>query len=483
MRSILKKSKNILPKNNKRNFSTCLTNNATVVGSPAEIPLTSFYPGIPESKHHLNNAHEEQLVYKPQQSTLENGLNIISTDSTTNGTSVVSLVVNAGSRHETYQSNGASHFVSKFFFSSTNQRSLLRLVSELQKTGANVSAQTGRENIVYQTEALKSGIPYILELVTNSVLQSRLHEWDLPPKIEAVKRDIEDFHNSSQLVLNEALHYAAFNGETLGNTVVCPSHNLNRINTDTILNYMDTLFVAPRMTLVGTNYSHDELRELGSILLGNIPTDISSQQDICSFAKSKYYGGDFQVNELASNSPYQTQAILAYQGPTTTDADLAAYQVLQNYLGQVGTLKKGIDNNASRLAKTVNNIQYGSAFITSYSDNGLFGVYLGGNNGLNVSKAVEQVVTELRDVDKNLGSEELLSAKNQALARLYESVTGNFGLHEYVAAFGDVAKQAEAIKSVTEEQVRSVAKKLLQTPPTLVSYGNLQNMIKTRNLH
>ncbi|KAG2381952.1 hypothetical protein C9374_005744 [Naegleria lovaniensis] len=478
--SLSKTSKKLL-QTNSRCFSTCLNNKASLIGSPSEIPLSSFFPGTPVLPNQADSS-EESLVFQTQKSTLPNGLNVVSTDSTSRGVSVVSLFVNAGSRFETYRTSGVSHFVEKFFFSGTNNRSLLRLVTELQKTGATVSAQAGRENIVYQTEALRESVPQVLELISNSVLQGRLHPWDLEPKTEAVKRDISEFQNNPQFVLNEALHNIAFNGETLGRSLLCPPHNVSKIDTDVILSYMDNLFVAPRMTLVGTNISHDELKELAAALFGSIPTQVSQRPEgeLFTFDKSEYVGGDYQIHDLSGNGVH---AILAYKGPSLNSTTQAPYLVLNEFLGQTSNkYTASIHHTASRLAKTVKNVEFGSSFVTSYSDNGLFGVYLSGKSAKEVSQAVEKVVSELNSVDKNLTQDAFEGAKNHALLKLYNSVSSSLGLNEHNATYGSVQEVAQAISNITLQEVQQAAKTLLQSKPTLVSYGNLDRMIKVRNI-
>ena len=74
---LVKNTKNLISTNN-RCFSTCINNKGSVIGSPAEIPLSSFYPGAPHLPKELDS-NEESLVFQTQTSTLSNGLNVVST--------------------------------------------------------------------------------------------------------------------------------------------------------------------------------------------------------------------------------------------------------------------------------------------------------------------------------------------------------------------------------------------------------------------
>jgi len=58
-----------------------MNTHGSVVGSAAEVPLSSFFPGAPHLSGEVDPT-EATLVYQPQTSTLPNGVKVISTVST-----------------------------------------------------------------------------------------------------------------------------------------------------------------------------------------------------------------------------------------------------------------------------------------------------------------------------------------------------------------------------------------------------------------
>jgi predicted Zn-dependent peptidase len=439
--------------------------------------LTASFVGAPDvSSFDLKQyqTEESQALQNCQTTSLKNGLKVISTSSSTRGNSVVSVFVNAGSRYETYANNGVSHFVERFFFSGTNNRSYLRLVTDLQKTGANVSAQTGREEIVYRFEALSDAVPQVLELVADSVLQSRLHPWDLPPKVDAVKGDLEAYVSTPELLLNEALHQTAFQNVTLGRSLFFPPHNFNNITTETVKQYMQDLFVPSRIKIVGTNIDHSSLVTMSEKLFGSISEKQGGNFDSSA---SEYLGGTQRLHETSGK---KCHTALAFKGSAYTNSkDYHALNVLTNVLGYgVAKYVPQTQPKNSRLYKALTqyNLAAVRAFNTGYSDNGLFGVYLSGA-AKDVSSVADYVVSVLKDVASGgVSDKELQAAKNQTLIQFGSSLECNSGLNEFFSKHNNVQEQSQAISSVSGQDLSRVASQLLKSQPTFVSYGNLDGL-------
>lgn len=403
---------------------------------------------------------------------LENELKVISTDSSSNGNAVVSLFVNAGSRFQNYNNNGIAHFVQRFFYSGTNQRTYLRLVTDLQKTGANVSVQAGREDIVYQFEALRGAVPQVLELVADSVLQGRLNDWDLKPKVDAVTHDLENYANVPEVILNEALHQTAFQSVTLGRNLICPPHNLHKIDNDQVLAYMNALYLPNRMTLVGTNVSHDDLTSMANALFGSAKNG-GGDANVDTSA-SQYVGGVQRLHDRAIKGAH---SILAWKGASHKNAH--ALSILRAALGQGSNRYTGsLQQPGSKLSKIVKstNVESAKAFNHTYSDNGLLGVYVVGK-GAEVTKALSEVVNTLKQVSSNgLSDSELKAAKSAATYDLASSLETSVGRNEFHATHGSVSEHLSALSGVTAQQVQKAAKDLLASNPTFVSFGDLEGL-------
>jgi len=459
--------------------------------SVVDLPLSAYFSGTPEpvSKQAagevvLQNLRDYEVT------TLENGFTVQSTEFNQSGTTVLSLVVKAGSRYENYQNSGVSHFIQKFFFDSTNTRSKMRLVTEMQKTGATVSSSSDRENIIYRSESVREAVPKLLSLISDSVLQGRLHEYDLHPQRELVKQDLLDYAESPEVLLNEALHRTAFNGKNLGNPLICPSYNVNKISIDDIIQRMDTYFNPERMTLVGTNIHHDDLVYLSTRLFGEFPEGTGKNSDIKDVGVSEYTGGEYQMHQrrYSAVSP-ATHSVLAFRGLAKTKKDSIALEVLRNMLGDSKTNDmislrtfgtQGLLSNhiVKKLPKTAGTIHEAAGFNINYSDDCLFGVKFSGDS-IAVGEAIKHSLELFKVIaDKGVCQMNLNRGKNKAKFNYYSNLETSVGVHESHLAYPNlrVEQLANGFDKITAYDIQRVAKYLLTSKPTLVSYGELENV-------
>lgn len=409
--------------------------------------------------------------------------------------------MNAGARNETFKTAGVSHFVQKFLFAPTNQRTHLKLAVELQKTGTQVSAQNGREDIVYRAEGLRQSLPQVVEVISNAVFQTRLHEYDMPPRRQQVKDDVVLVSQSPEVLLSEALHYKAFAGRTLGNSIVCPPHNTGKITTKTVADFMDKYYTPERMVLVGTHINHDDLVDMArDLIVSQFPASATAgaaaaaeeKEDAIFTAKaSAYVGGDHQIAE--SRDGETTHAALAFKG-VSNKADLKtqyATAALVELLG-FGSNVYAPSNagKSSRLQQNVVSVMpavvEAKAFNLSYSDNGLVGVHLvtqGSGSGAKMSQALQRTVDELRLLREFSNDKQLEGAKNRLLYKLFQTLENSTAYNEFLFKNGAaLEKHAEAIRSLTVQDVKTAATTVLQSKPTLATYGNLQNIITSAEL-
>ena len=361
----------------------------------------------------------------------------------------------------------------------------------MQKTGADISAQTGREQIVYQLDALREAVPQTLELVSNSVLQGRLLEWDLPPKRDMVQDDIQTYGSDPEFVLGELLHSTAYGKKTLGRSLICPSHQVEKITAADVVQYMNSLYVPNRMTLVATNFDHKDLTILADRLFGHLDNDVSSIAPLPTTAKesAKYIGGDFEVSAvLEGPEGTATQAILAFEGASQKNLKQQyALTVLAQLLGNgsniyVSSLPRGESLLQRHVVSKQQQIRHARAFATSYSDSGLFGVFVQAANGNAASSAIVSTVDLLKNAAEQITESQLTAAKNATLLQFLTGLETNQGLNEFNAKLVSQDEHIAAIKKLTADDIKQAAKKLLASKPTLVSVGNLDGMIRTADL-
>ena len=104
--------------------------------------------------------------------TLPNGVRVI-TEAMPHVRSVsVGIWIGTGSRRETPEQNGISHFIEHMLFKGTTNRSAEDIARSVDSIGGNLDAFTAKELVCFNTKVLDEHLPLAFDVLADLVLQS-----------------------------------------------------------------------------------------------------------------------------------------------------------------------------------------------------------------------------------------------------------------------------------------------------------------------
>lgn len=187
-----------------------------------EVSMAEKLPGIPDPV---------EKVAAPagpvETSTLPNGVRVASQD-LDGPVSAIGLFVGAGSRHETPYTSGISHLLEHLAYKGSAMRSKYRMVRDMERSGAVFSASAARETMAYTAEGLREKVPEMVDIMAETAVlpgmaisDSGTGEWDgamgeIKTQTDIMKVELKNFADDAAGVVTEAIHGAAFHGNTLG---------------------------------------------------------------------------------------------------------------------------------------------------------------------------------------------------------------------------------------------------------------------------
>jgi processing peptidase subunit alpha len=406
---------------------------------------------------------------------LENGLKIASVD---NGglKASLGLFVNAGSRFETSANFGVSHMISLMAFKSTAHLSHLRTVKTLEQLGASCSSSctAGREEMLYQVEVMREYVPLVVPLMVGNVLFPRLLPWEVKASHSKVKEARAALEANPDAMVSELLHKAAYCNNSLGLSTLASDRSMPYFDPETMRSFLLDHFAPENMVLVGVNVSEGELSKwaMRSFVDYNaIPLKKRTA------AKANYTGGDARAE---GSSPFCHLAISLESVPWG-QAELAPVAILQSLLGSGSAVSSSIGGgSSSRLAQVVKQNPYVescSAFNTSYSDSGLFGVYgvCQPDKAGDLCSAITKALAGL----KTISTDELNAAKTMLKGRMLRQVDDDATFMKDMGQqlllsgrYGSPSDFAKLIDATTADQVAAAASKMLSSRPTVAAFGD-----------
>ena len=117
---------------------------------------------------------------------------------------------------------------------------------------------------MYAVSAETRGIEKVLHLLSSTVLQPMISEYEIEEAGRSILFEKEDMEMrpEQEAVIMEMLHRVAWGNSTLGHPKFCPDENIDRITRDHILKLLQTYFIPSRMIVCGVGVEHQELVDI-----------------------------------------------------------------------------------------------------------------------------------------------------------------------------------------------------------------------------
>ncbi|KAG6723489.1 hypothetical protein I3842_03G210700 [Carya illinoinensis] len=440
---------------------------------PLDFPLAGVIlpPSLPD--------HIEPI--KTMITTLPNGVKIAS-EASANPVASIGLYVDCGPIYETAVSMGATDLLQRMAFKRTRNRSHLRVVREVEAIGGNVEASSSREQMSYTYNALKTYVPEMVELLIDSVRNPIFLDWEVNEELHNLKAEISGTFKNPHNFLLDAIHSAGYSG-ALANPLSAPESAINRLNSTILEEFVAENYTAPRMVLVASGVEHDELISVTEPLLSDLPS-VSRPDE----PKSVYIGGDYRCQGESG----RTHFALAFElpGGWHKEKEAIILTVLEVLLRGGGSFSAGGPGKGmySRLYLRVLNeypqFQSISAFSCIYKNTGIFGIQATTGSDF-VSQAIDVVVNELisvatpGEVDQVQLDRAKQSMKSAILINLESRILASEDMGRQFLIYGErkpVDHFLKAVDQVTAKDIASIAQKLLSSPLTMASYGDVINV-------
>uniref|UniRef100_A0A7N6AL86 Ubiquinol-cytochrome c reductase core protein 2b n=1 Tax=Anabas testudineus TaxID=64144 RepID=A0A7N6AL86_ANATE len=368
--------------------------------------------------------------------------------------SKIGVFIKAGCRYETPDNQGVTHLLRLASNLTTKGASAFKICRGIEAVGGNLSVTLSRENMIYTVDCLRDDIDTVMEYLINVTTAPEFRPWEVSDLAARVKIDKALAAQSTQIGVVEGLHEAAYKN-ALCNSLYCPDHMVGNIKSEHLHQFVQNNFTSARMALVGLGMAHF--------------TFINNSSNISEI-------------RLPSSSSLVHSAIVSQSAAAGTNEALA-FSVLQHLLGAGPHVKRG-SSASSKLVQGVAKATADpfdvSAFNTSYSDSGLFGIYTI-SQAAAAGDVIKAAVAQVKAVaDGGVTAADITRAKAQLKGQLLMCLETSEGLLEAMGtqALADGSYQSaeeisKNIDNISLTDVANAAKKFVSGKKTMASNGNL----------
>ncbi|KAG7444242.1 uncharacterized protein BT62DRAFT_971607, partial [Guyanagaster necrorhizus] len=364
--------------------------------------------------------------------TLSNGLTVATESQPHAQTATVGVWIDAGSRAETDKTNGTAHFLEHMAFKGTGRRTQHSLEVEVENIGAHLNAYTSREQTVYYAKSFSKDVPVAMDIISDILQNSKLENSAIERERGVILREQEEVDKQLEEVVFDHLHSVAFQGQSLGRTILGPKSNILSINRDDLSSYIKTNYTADRMVLVGTGgIEHEALVKLAEKHFTTLP--VSSNPiplGRLSHPKPTFVGSEVRVRDDAIPT---ANIAIAVEGVGWSSPDYFPMMVMQSIFGNWDRSLGASNLLSSRLSHILSSNNLANSFLsfsTSYSDTGLWGIYLVSENLMNLDDLLHNTLKEWTRMSISPEEVEVERAKSQLKAGLLLSLDGTTAVAE-----------------------------------------------------
>jgi len=410
---------------------------------------------------------------------LPNGLTILTEKMEHIRSVAMGVWIRAGSRHETPEVNGISHFVEHMVFKGTKSRTAQRIAREVDAIGGNLDAFTGKETICFNVKVLDEHVPIALDVLSDLVLNPTFASDDIQRERGVILEEIKMDEDNPDYLVHEIFTQNFWKGHPLGKPILGTKETVRQFEQDTLFNYYGQRFLGGNMIFSAAgNIEHDSFVDQVSRRFESLAAGAAEGLGLPPTTNSR-------IILRNKKSLEQVQLCLGVPAPPMAHEDRYAALLLNTVLG---------GGMSSRLFQTVRE-ERGLAYaifsdLNPYRDTGSLCVYAGTSSG-KALQVIELVMEEFRRLKTEpMPAEELRRTKDQLKGNILLSLESsgsrmsNLARQEmYFQVFFGMQEILDQIEGVTGEQVMQMARQLFEPEAVAVTLlGRLDGLKVSRSV-
>lgn len=413
-----------------------------------------------------------------EQTTLPNGLRIITDRVDTVDSVAVGIWVDVGTRHEDMVHNGVAHMTEHMMFKGTPSRSALDIVEQIEDVGGHMNAYTSREITAYHIHLLKENLPLALEILADIIQNPAMPDDEVERERTVILQEIGMSIDTPDDLIFDQYQETAYPGQALGAPILGTTDIIKTMKRDVLMAYVSRFYTPSRLVVsVAGNARHEDVVKMVSSLFAGQKGEESERYKGLPAA---YKGGETRSQKELE----QSHIVLGFQGTPRGGADYYAASSLATILGG------GMSSRLFQEIREKRGLVYTVfSFHSAYHDDGQFMIYAG--TGPEDLPALMPVLCDEihKVVQDKVRDEELARACAQMKSGILmsrESMMNRANQQaKHLINFGeilDIEQRIAAIEAVTADDVRECAARIFASTPTLASLGPVGKLDSYENI-
>lgn len=385
-------------------------------------------------------------------------------------TVTINILVKNGSRNETEDNNGISHFLEHMAFKGTSTRTAKDIAEEFDMIGGDFNAYTSKTATIYYAKVLKDDLEKAVDILTDIFLNSSFAEEELEKEREVIFQELCMTRDTPDDIVFDYFQETIFANQPLGRSILGTEKFIKNLTREELDCYFKTQY-STKNTIISAAGNFDT-NLFNNLIIQKFENFNSEETN--EYKLAKYIGGELHVKKDLE----QAQFLLGFEGLSYLDEDFYDIQLLSIILG--GGMSSRLFQEIREKRGLVYNI---SSFASSYSDCGIFGIY-SALDAKNINLLIDLIAEQIHLIGETIGEKEVHRAKAQMKSHILMSMESTTKratrLCNNFAMFGRYVSNTEILEKIEKVSIQSLkkmAKKiLLQNNISITTLGNVENI-------
>jgi predicted Zn-dependent peptidase len=202
-------------------------------------------------------------VYNRQ--VLPNGMVVLTERMPAVKSASIGVWVKVGSRDESPEVAGVSHFIEHMLFKGTERRSAQEIAKAIDAVGGTLDAFTSRESTCFYAKVLGEHLPLAIDILADTFLHSRLAPEDIDRERQVVLQEIKMVEDTPDDLVHDLFAEAIWGDHPVARPILGQKEIVLRLSQSDIRRHMDR-FYRPDCTVIAAagDIEHDRLVDLVS---------------------------------------------------------------------------------------------------------------------------------------------------------------------------------------------------------------------------
>lgn len=417
---------------------------------------------------------------------LPSGLRLMTIPMEHTKTITILVLVGTGSRYETKELNGLSHFLEHLIFKGTEKRpGALDISQELDAIGAEYNAFTSKEYTGYYAKAGAEHLEFVMEIIADIFLNSKLDAREIDKERGVIIQEINMYLDSPQRQVADVYEELLYGDQPLGWTIAGSKENILNLRAEQFRDYFNTHYFAQNTVVAIAGQIN---REQTKKLTEKFFAAIRQKQEKLKALPVKFSQATPAL-KLFNKQTDQTHLLLGVRGYDLFDPRQEALKILAVILG---------GGMSSRLFTEVREKRGLAYYISTSADHYLDAGDLttaAGVENEKLSLATQVILAEYKKLrEEGITEQELKKAKDYVKGKMAISFESSDDLASFYAGQQLLKEEVltpeekfAKLNAVTAAEVKKVAQDIFQPQklnlafigPQQAKEADIYNIIKS----